>query len=186
MKPFKFWVYRQVNFNHIPIIAFFIAIAEPAVKILIDQVEVLTEGSISKESMKFGLSIGVSIAAGLSIIRAFTGTSILYYIIPAYLICLLLMFVVPKSFTAIAFDSGGATGGTLTTTFLLPIAIGICLAKGSNILTDAFGLAALASVVPIITVQLIGLIYKVKNGLVTRIEELDESIVDYKWEESNG
>lgn len=168
------------------IIAFFVAIAEPAVAILIDQVEELTEGSISKSSMKFGLSIGVSLAAGLSIIRAFTGTSILYYILPCYILCLILMFVVPKTFTAIAFDSGGAAGGTLTTAFLLPIAIGICLSTGGNILTDAFGLAAMASVVPIITVQLIGLIYEVKQRIITRIEELDDSIIDYNWEGSNG
>ncbi len=168
------------------VIAFFIAIAEPAVKILIDQVEELTEGSISKGAMKFGLSIGVSLAAGLSIIRTFTGTSILYYIIPTYLICLILMFIVPKTFTAIGFDSGGAAGGTLTTAFLLPIAIGVCLANDGNILTDAFGIAALASVVPIITVQLIGLIYKVKNSAIIRIDELDESIVDYQWGESHG
>ena len=67
------------------IISFFIAIAEPAVKILIDQVEELTEGSISKNTMRIGLSVGVSLAGGLSIIRAFTGTSILYYLIPAYI-----------------------------------------------------------------------------------------------------
>lgn len=178
--------YKYLLIPIVMIIAFFIAIAEPAVKILVDQVEELTEGSISKSSMKFALSIGVSLAAGLSIIRAFTGASILYYIMPSYLICLILMFFVPKTFTAIAFDSGGATGGTLTTTFLLPIAIGICLANGTNVLTDAFGLAALVSVVPIITIQLIGVVYIIKNSLVTRIEELDESIVDYHWEESNG
>lgn len=168
------------------IISFFIAIAEPAVKILIDQVEELTEGSISKGTMRFGLSVGVSIASGMSIIRAFTGTSILYYLIPAYLICLILMFITPKTFTAIGFDSGGATGGTLTMAFLLPLAIGVCLANGGNILTNAFGISALASVVPIITVQLIGIIYKYKNAMITKVEELDESIVDYKWGESNG
>lgn len=168
------------------VIAFFIAIAEPAVMILIDQVEELTEGSISKNAMRLGLSIGVSLAAGLSIIRTFTGTSILYYIIPIYLICMILMLIVPKTFTAIGFDSGGATGGTLTTAFLLPIAIGVSLANNGNILTDAFGIAALASVVPIITVQLIGLVYKVKNNVIIRIEELDDTIIDYEWGEANG
>lgn len=168
------------------IISFFIAIAEPAVKILIDQVEELTEGSISKNTMRIGLSVGVSLAGGLSIIRAFTGTSILYYLIPAYVLCLGLMFVTPKTFTAIGFDSGGATGGTLTMAFLLPLAIGVCLANGGNILTNAFGISALASVVPIITVQLIGIIYKYKNAMMTKVEELDESIIDYRWGESNG
>lgn len=174
--------YRYLLVPIIMIMAFFIAIAEPAVKILIDQVEELTEGSISKRSMNLGMSLGVSLAAGLSIIRIFSDIPFLYYAIPSYFLCLLLMFFAPKSFTAIAFDAGGAAGGTLTTTFLLPIAIGACLANNGNILTDAFGIAALASVVPIITVQLIGLIYKVKNKVAVSIDELDESIVDYCWE----
>lgn len=164
------------------IIAFFIAIAEPAVQILIDQVEELTEGSISRNSMNFGLSIGVSLATGLSIIRVFTATPFIYYALPIYAICLGLMFVVPKTFTAIGFDAGGAAGGTLTTTFLLPIAIGVCLANNGNIVTDAFGISAMASVVPIITVQLIGLVYQFKNREVIAIDDLDESIVDYAWE----
>lgn len=174
--------YQYLLVPIIMVMAFFIAIAEPAVKILIDQVEELTEGSISKKSMKFGLSIGVSIAAGLSIIRVFTQTPFLYYAIPGYAICLILMFFVPKTFTAIAFDAGGATGGTLTTTFLLPIAIGACLANNGNVLTDAFGLAALVSLVPIITVQLIGIVYKFKEKATLNVYDLDESIVDYCWE----
>lgn len=164
------------------IMAFFIAIAEPAVQILIDQVEELTEGSISRRSMNLGLSFGVSFAAGLSIIRVFTGTSFIYYALPGYVICLILMFFVPKTFTAIGFDAGGAAGGTLTTTFLLPIAIGACLSNDGNILNDAFGISALASLVPIITVQIIGLIYQVKNSAIVSIDDLDESIVDYCWE----
>lgn len=174
--------YKGLLVPIVMIMAFFIAIAEPAVKILIDQVEELTEGSISRRSMKLGLSIGVSIAAGLSLIRVFTNTPFLYYAIPGYIICLVLMFFVPKTFTAIAFDAGGATGGTLTTTFLLPIVIGVCLANGGNILTDAFGLAAFVSLVPIITVQLIGIKYKVTNRTTISIEDIDESIVDYCWE----
>ncbi len=183
----------MVNSNYsyllVPIVmllAFFIAVAEPAVKILVDKIEEITEGSISKKSMKLGLSLGVSLAAGMAMIRAFTGISFLYFAIPGYVLCLILMFFVPKTFTAIAFDSGGATGGTLTTTFLLPIAIGVCLANDGNILTDAFGLAALVSLIPIIMIQLIGILYKVKNKKAISIEELDESIVDYSWEVTNG
>jgi len=174
---YKYWLIPVTM-----IMAFFIAVAEPAVQILIDQVEELTEGSISRKSMNLGLSLGVSLAAGLSIIRVFTGTSFIYYALPGYIICLVLMFFVPKTFTAIAFDAGGATGGTLTTTFLLPMAIGACISNDGNILTDAFGISALASLVPIITVQLIGLVYQIKNRTAVSIDDLDESIVDYCWE----
>jgi len=168
------------------ILAFFIAIAEPAVKVLVEQVEELTGGSISKSIMEWSLAIGVSIASGLSIYRIFNGTSFLTYAIPSYALCLILMFFVPKTFTAVAFDAGGAAGGTLTATFLLPIAIGACIALDANILTEAFGLAALASVVPIITVQIIGLVYQLKNRTATEIEGLDDAIIDYDWEVVNG
>ena len=174
---YKYWLIPVTM-----IMAFFIAVAEPAVQILIDQVEELTEGSISRKSMNLSLSLGVSLAAGLSIIRVFTGTSFIYYALPGYVVCLVLMFFIPKTFTAIAFDAGGATGGTLTTTFLLPIAIGACISNDGNILTDAFGISALASLVPIITVQLIGLIYQVKNRDIVSIDDLDETIVDFCWE----
>lgn len=185
----EYMVDTNYSYLLIPIVmllAFFIAVAEPAVKILVDKIEEITEGSISKKSMKLGLSLGVSLAAGMAMIRAFTGISFLYFVIPGYVLCLILMFLVPKTFTAIAFDSGGATGGTLTTTFLLPIAIGGCLANDGNILVDAFGLAALVSLIPIIMIQLIGILYKVKNRNTISVEEFDETIVDYNWEVTNG
>lgn len=170
----------------IMILSFFIAIAEPAVVILINQVEEFTEGGISKSVLKVALALGVSVAAGLSIVRVFTGTSFIYYAIVGYGIALLLMCFIPKVFTAIAFDAGGATGGSLTTAFLLPIVIGVCYAVGGNIFTDAFGLASMVSLVPIITVEIVGLIYQLKTRIITRVELLDDSIIDYDWEVING
>lgn len=170
----------------IMILSFFIAIAEPAVIILIEQVEEFTEGGISKKILKVSLALGVSIAAGLSIIRVFTGTPFIYYAIVGYGIALLLTFFIPKVFTAIAFDAGGATGGSLTTTFLLPIAIGLCYSIGGNVYTDAFGLASMVSLVPIITIEIVGLIYQLKTHIIARVEMLDDSIVDYNWEVNNG
>lgn len=164
------------------ILSFFIAIAEPAVVILIEQVERFTEGAISKKVLKVALALGVSLAAGLSIIRVFTTTSFLYYALCGYGIALLLTFFIPKVFTAIAFDAGGATGGSLTTAFLLPIAIGACYSVNGNVFTDAFGLASMVSLVPIITIEMVGLIYQLKTHFGMRIEALDDSIVDYNWE----
>ena len=164
------------------ILSFFIAIAEPAVIILIEQVEEFTEGGISNKVLKIALALGVSFASGLSIIRVFTGTPFIYYAIVGYGIALLLTFFIPKVFTAIAFDAGGATGGSLTTTFLLPIAIGACYVTGGNVYSDAFGLASMVSLVPIITVEMIGVIYQIKMNIITHVEMLDDSIVDYDWE----
>lgn len=181
----EYFAENSLSYLLVPVImifAFFIAIAEPAVMILIDQVVEFTEGSISRNALKISLALGVSIAAGLSLIRVFTGTSFIYYAAIGYGIALLLMFFIPKIFTAIAFDAGGATGGSLTTAFLLPMAIGACVAIGGNVMTDAFGLASMVSLVPIITVEIVGLIYQIKNRVIVRVDQLDDSIIDYDWE----
>ena len=174
--------YKKLLIPIIMILAFFIAIAEPAVIILIDQVVEFTEGGISKGLLKVALALGVALAAGLAMHRVFTGVSFMVYALIGYGIALVLTFFIPKVFTAIAFDAGGATGGSLTTTFLLPIAIGACYVLGGNVYTDAFGLASMVSLVPIITVEITGLMYEFKTKLLTRVENLDDSIVDYEWE----
>lgn len=176
---------QQLLMLLIMILSFFIAIAEPAVVILIDQVEEFTEGAISKTVLKVALALGVSIAAGLALIRVFTGTSFLYYALIGYGLALILTKFIPKIFTAIAFDAGGATGGSLTTAFLLPMAIGACEAVGGNVFTDAFGLASMVSLVPIITIEIVGIMYQVKTRMVEKVEMLDDTIVDYNWEVYN-
>ena len=178
--------YKELLIPIIMILSFFISIAEPAVVILLDQIEEFTAGGISNSLLKIALAIGVSLACGLSLHRAFTGTSFMFYALIGYGLALLLTFFIPKVFTAIAFDAGGATGGSLTTTFLLPIAIGACVALGGNVYTDAFGLASMVSLVPIITVEIVGLIYHVKSKFIVDFDSLDDSIVDYDWEVSHG
>lgn len=175
-------VYKKLLIPIIMILAFFISIAEPAVVILIDQVEEFTEGGISKGMLKISLALGVALAAGLAMYRVFSGTSFMIYALIGYGIALILTFFIPKVFTAIAFDAGGATGGSLTTTFLLPIAIGACYTLGGNVYTDAFGLASMVSLIPIITVEITGLMYEFKTRILTRVENLDDSIIEYEWE----
>ena len=74
-----------------------------------------------------------------------------------------LSFFVPRTFTAIAFDSGGVASGPLTATFMLPLAMGACTALGGNVMTDAFGIVALVAMMPLITVQVMGGIYVLKS-----------------------
>jgi hypothetical protein len=133
-----------------------VVLAEPAVHVLNKQVEEITQGTVSKKSMMIALSIGVGLSICLSVIRIIFGFSILYYLIPGYLISLGLSFFVPKIYTAIAFDSGGVASGPLTSTFILPFAIGTCVALGGNILSDAFGIIAMVAMTPLITIQLLG------------------------------
>lgn len=145
------------------VIGFFIVRAEPAVFILTQQVEELTSGAIPAKAMGMSLSLGVAISVGLALTRVLTGISILWFLIPGYLIALILTFFVSKIFTAIAFDSGGVASGPMTATFLLPFAMGACEALGGNIITDAFGIVAMVAMTPLIAIQIMGLIFKLKE-----------------------
>ena len=163
------------------ILGYIIINLEPAVKILIKRISDLTEGSISKELISLCLSIGVGIAIGLAIVRIYFNIPIIYIIVPGYFIAALLMYFTPDMFTAIAFDSGGAASGALTTSFLLPMCIGACVSLDSNIMTDAFGVGALVALTPIITVEILGIIYNRKLK-VKRSIQYNEKIIEYAWE----
>jgi hypothetical protein len=121
-------------------------------------------------------------------LRILYGVNILYILIPGYAIALGLTLFVPKIFTAIAFDSGGVAAGPMTATFLLPFALGACKAADGNVLTDAFGIVALVAMTPLITIQIMGLIYNIKikytaeeeavvmEGIAEEIEAEEETI----------
>ncbi|MBR6513282.1 MAG: DUF1538 domain-containing protein [Clostridia bacterium] len=146
-----------------------VVLAEPAIHILNTQVEEVTGGSVSKKSMMVGLCIGVGGAIALSIIRIIFDFSVAYYIIPGYFISLALSLFVPPVYTAIAFDSGGVASGPMTSGFILPFAIGVCVAlQGEGaVLRDGFGVVALVAMAPLITVQLLGF----KAIVTTKIKE---------------
>ena len=145
------------------VIGYFIVMAEPAVYVLTKQVEELTDSAIPASAMKHSLSISVACSVGLAMLRVLSGISIFWFIIPGYAIALGLSFFVPKIFTAIAFDSGGVASGPMTATFLLPFAMGACVRVGGNIVTDAFGVVAMVAMTPLITIQILGLIYRIKE-----------------------
>ena len=156
--------YRWVIIPIGMLIGYFIVKAEPAVYVLNKQVEEVTDGAISAQAMGMALSAGVSISVGLAMVRVLTGISILWFLIPGYAVAIGISFVVPKLFTAIAFDAGGVASGPMTATFLLPLAQGACVAVGGNIVTDAFGVVAMVAMTPLITVQLMGLAAQLKTG----------------------
>jgi hypothetical protein len=139
------------------VIGFFVVRAEPAVQVLTKQVEEVSNGSISQGTIMHSLSIGVAVSIGLSMFRILTGTSILWFLVPGYVLSLTLSFFVPQIFTGIAFDSGGVASGPMTATFLLPLAMGACEALGGNIMRDAFGVVALVAMTPLIAIQVLGL-----------------------------
>ncbi|MBR3860763.1 MAG: DUF1538 domain-containing protein [Oscillospiraceae bacterium] len=140
------------------VIGMVVVLAEPAVHVLNLQVEEITAGEVTKRQMMLALSVGVGVSIGLSLLRILLGFSLLYYLIPGYLISLGLSFFVPRLYTAIAFDSGGVASGPLTSSFILPMAIGACvtLRGEQEVLSSAFGIVSMVAMTPLITIQALG------------------------------
>ncbi len=170
------------------ILGMVVVLAEPAVHVLNKQVEDITNGGVKKIEMLVALSVAVGISIGLSLIRMIFKFSILYYLVPGYLISLGLSFFVPKIYTAIAFDSGGVASGPLTSSFILPLVIGACeAANGSgDIYSFAFGVVAMVAMTPLITIQLLGfkavMSSKVRAKITMKriLEADDEQIIYFK------
>lgn len=154
------------------VIGYFIVAAEPAVHVLTKQVEEISNGSVTQKMMQHALSIGVCVSVGIAMVRILTGVSILWFLIPGYVFALFLTRHVSPIFTGIAFDSGGVASGPMTATFLLPFAMGACEALGGNIMTDAFGIVAMVAMTPLITIQMMGVLSKMRERAAKRYIEI--------------
>lgn len=137
--------------------------AEPAVWVLTRQVEEVSGGHVHHTLVMIFLSIGVAAAVSLSMLRVMTGISYWCFIIPGYILSLLLMIWCPTLFTGIAFDSGGVASGPLSTTFVLSLATGASIALRGNPVADAFGIVGLIAMMPLIALQVLGIIYAKKE-----------------------
>ena len=160
-------------------------LAEPAVHVLNKQVEDVTDGMVSKKSMMIALSVGVGTSICLSMVRMVLGFNILYYLIPGYFISLGLAFFVPGLYTAIAFDSGGVASGPLTSSFILPFAVGACAVLGGDVMTEAFGIVSMVAMTPLITIQVLGFraitARRVRHKIAIKriLAADDEQIIDF-------
>ncbi|MDE6188661.1 MAG: DUF1538 domain-containing protein, partial [Clostridia bacterium] len=169
------------------VIGFCGVLAEPAVHVLKKQVEQVTGGGVKKIEMMIALSLAVGVSLCLSIIRMIFHFSLLYYLIPGYIISLGLSFFVPRIYTAIAFDSGGVASGPLTSSFILPLIVGACVSVNGgaeHVLTDAFGVVAMVAMTPLITIQVLGfkavMSSKVRNNIaMKRILSADDEQIIY-------
>ncbi|MBR6274431.1 MAG: DUF1538 domain-containing protein [Lachnospiraceae bacterium] len=169
-------------------------LAEPAIHVLNHQVEEVTDGNVGRKQMLIALSIGVGLSVGLSILRVYEGFSLLYYLVPGYILSLGLSFFVPKLYTAIAFDSGGVASGPLTSSFVLPMTIGVCVGiRGASAVMDfAFGIVAMVAMTPLIAIQVLGFraIFakrRREKAAMKRIFTADDAqIIYFDWEDKKN
>ncbi len=157
------------NKAYVVIIAFVLGIvtilAEPAVHVLTHQIEDVTSGYVRRKVVMFSLCIGVGLAVALSMVRILIPElQLWHYLLPGYLIAIAMTYFVPKLFVGIAFDSGGVASGPMTATFILAFVQGAAEAiDGANVLIDGFGMIAMVALTPLITLQIVGFVFKYKS-----------------------
>lgn len=156
-----------------------ITVSEPAVTVLGAQIEELTNGHIKNMAIRVTLALGIGVASLLSILKIMTEINILYFLVPLYAISIIMMIFTPKLFVGLAFDSGGVTGGALTSAFLTPLTLSVAAsvaeANGSrmSILTNGFGIISFISVTPLIAIQALGIVYNIRLKLAKKYEADD-------------
>ena len=155
------------------LLGIFTVMAEPAVHVLTLQIEEVTAGYINRKFVIAALSLGVGLAVLLSIIRILVPSiSLWHYLLPGYIIALTLSFFAPKLFVGIGFDSGGVASGPMTATFILSFTQGVAEnTPSADVFKDAFGMIAMVAMMPILTIEVLGLLYKIKTRNKPTISE---------------
>ena len=170
------------------LIGYFLVAAEPAVHVLTRQVEDVSSGAITRKMMNRGLAIGMAAALTITMTRILLGISIMWILIPGYVLALVLTFFVPKIFIGIAFDSGAVCSGPMSATFLLPLAMGVAQGAGRDLMTYAIGIVAIVAMTPILVVQIMGIMYQLRTKQAAALAEqqaaaisamADGEVVDY-------
>ena len=169
--PFR-WVLVPLG----TLIGYYIVMAEPAVHVLTRQVEDVSSGAITRKMLNRGLAVGMAVAIGITMLRILLGISLMWILVPGYIIALALTFCVPRIFTAIAFDAGTVCSGPMSAAFLLPFAMGICDGTGRDIMTYAIGIVAIIAMTPLVVIQIMGLLYQFKINKVSALAKKDDAL----------
>ncbi|MFP4170103.1 MAG: DUF1538 domain-containing protein [Methanomassiliicoccales archaeon] len=147
------------------ILGFLATFAEPAVRVLCDEIEKSSSGMIKAKIMLYTLSLGVGVLVAVGMAKIAYGIDFLYIIVPGYLLVLVLLWLTDGDFIAISFDSGGVATGPMAVTFLMSMGVGFASGiEGGNPVVDGFGLIALIALAPIIFVLGLGVLIRMKRG----------------------
>ncbi|WP_082234947.1 DUF1538 domain-containing protein [Halobacillus massiliensis] len=137
-----------------------VTIAEPDVRVLSSQIDIVSNGSIAQNVLIMAVAVGVGLFVALALFRIILNINIVYLLAGGYTLVFLLAAFTPEHFVPISFDSGGVTTGPLTVPFILALGVGVAtVIRGRTSSKDSFGLVALASIGPILAVMILGVIY---------------------------
>ncbi len=150
-------------------------LAEPALNALGDTVERITVGAFRKKLLMQAVAIGVGLGIGAGIVKMAYNLPLIWMLIPPYALVLLLTWRAPDSFVNFGWDSAGVTTGPITVPLVLAMGLGV----GANVpgVTDGFGILALASVGPIMTVLTVGL-YTQRNERIAEQNNLPDPSIE--------
>jgi hypothetical protein len=155
-KSKKIWLIIAVGF----ILGFVVTVAEPDVRVLAQQIDDVSGGEISQMVLIYSVALGVGIFVALAMARIIFKIQLKWLLLGGYSVVFLLAAITPNTFIPISFDAGGVTTGPMTVPFILALGVGVAsVLRSKSSSSDSFGLVALASIGPIISVQILGVIY---------------------------
>lgn len=161
-------------------IGFATTMAEPSLTAIAKKAKEISDGKINDFALRLFVAFGVAFGIALGSFRIVDGGQIVYYIIAGYLVVIALTVIAPKYIIGIAYDSGGVTTSTVTVPLVAALGLGLASnIEGRDPLVDGFGLIAFASLFPMITVMLYGVI-SAKLGLKGEHEKEEEHIFELR------
>lgn len=148
------------------LIGFSTTMAEPALLAIASKAEEISSGGIRQNVLRIFVALGVAIGIALGAYRIVVGDSIHYYIIVGYILVIIMTYFAPRYIIPIAYDSGGVTTSTVTVPLVAALGLGLATnIEGRNPLIDGFGLIAFASLFPMITVMVYGIVSQYKSTI---------------------
>lgn len=143
------------------ILGYGVTLAEPALQTLGMQVNELSSGIITKNMVVHTVAFGVGLGLVLGMLKIVFSWSIVSVMVPTYALIIIFSIIAPKTLTAVAFDCGGVTTGPVTVPVTLALGVGMATVLGGrDPLIDGFGLIGLSSGGPILTMLILGMIYR--------------------------
>lgn len=171
----------------VAVLGFISMLAEPSIKILANNVSEVSRGVISKKTIIIALGCSTAIALILNTIRIKCEIEFINFIIPLYIVAVLLAFISPEIYVGISIDAAGVATGTMASCFFLPMFISYAadsakanIKPGESIMANGFGVIGIMAVMPIIVVEVLGTIAVLKNKIaynkaLAQIVEVDDS-----------